>query len=111
MAESPPSPVRRAAVSDTLLAAEKDGEIYLEVMAGKGDSSKGLALKYSGNKAAASLIRAANEGSEPATGKFYRIPFGVLLDEHRRLALAALYPYSPLPSEPYFRGGLGSSYG
>jgi N-acetylmuramoyl-L-alanine amidase len=91
--------VRRAAVSDILLAAEDEGEFYLEVLAGKGDTSQSLAIRYAGNKSAAPLIRAANGGAEPAAGKFYKIPSGVLLEDHRRRVLAALYP-DELPVPP-----------
>lgn len=109
IADPAPVPLRRAAVSDTLLAAEDDGELYLELLVAEGESALSLALSYGTGKSAAPLLRAANGGNEPAPGRFYRLPLGLLKDEFRRTALAALYP-DELPRAPleYGKDGLGS---
>lgn len=90
---------RRAAIADDRLAAEIEGVLFMEVMASGGDTAVALAENYAGDRKAAGLLRAANGGREPAPGKFYRLPFEVLLNDHRRLVLAALYPQE-LPSPP-----------
>lgn len=91
--------VRRAAVSDTELAAESDGVLYLEVLAGAADTAEGLAARYAGSAAAAPAVREANGGLEPAQGVFYRLPLESLLEERRRAVLAALFP-EEIPASP-----------
>lgn len=93
------SPVRRAAISDTLLASEMEGTLFLEVLAEKGDTARSLASTYAGSASAAGPLREANGGTEPEAGLFYRLPIEVLLDEHRRAVLSALYP-EEIPRSP-----------
>jgi N-acetylmuramoyl-L-alanine amidase len=96
---APAAGPRRVAISEDQLAAEVNGILYLELVASKGDSARRLAEKFAGSSKAASLIRAANDGKEPKAERFYRLPFEVLLDEHRRLVLAALFP-EEIPAPP-----------
>jgi len=91
--------IRRAAVDDEHLAAESGGVLYLEVLAGKGDTAAGMAVAYAGTKSAAPAIRRANDGAEPEPGRFYRLPYEILKDEPRQALLAALYP-EELPKPP-----------
>src|SRR5262245_36557835 len=67
-AQTTPSTIRRAAISDTLLASEIDGTLYLEVLAEKGDTAKSLAASYATSAAAATAFRTANDGAEPKAG-------------------------------------------
>jgi len=107
-AGSPPgaAAVRRAAISDTQLAAVTSGVLYLEVVAAPGDTAAKVAAIYAGSEKAAPAIRAANDGSEPTAETFYRIPFELLLNVHRRAVLSALYP-EELPRSPLVHGSDG----
>ncbi len=96
---APAAGPRRVAISDHQLAAEVNGILYLELVAAEGDTARRLAEKYAGSSKAAGLIRAANDDQEPEADRFYRLPFEVLLDEHRRLVLAALFP-EEIPAPP-----------
>ncbi len=98
-AEAAEGAERWAEVGEHLLAVAAEGQVTLMVLASKGDTSQGLAGRWTGSKSAAPLIRAANGGKEPEEGKFYAIPAATLLDEHRLKALAALFP-DELPKPP-----------
>jgi N-acetylmuramoyl-L-alanine amidase len=93
------SAVRRAAISDTLLASEVEGSLFLEVLAEKGDTAQSLASTWATSDSAAGALREANDGAEPQAGRFYRLPIETLLDEHRRAVLSALYP-EEIPRSP-----------
>ncbi len=102
--------VQRAAISSTRLAAEIDGVLYLEVLGEGGDTAAILARTYAGSAAAATALRAANDGVEPAPGAFYRLPYEALTNEHRRFVLAALYPEEVPPSPLEFSEDEGGPY-
>jgi N-acetylmuramoyl-L-alanine amidase len=90
---------RRAAIDDKRLAAEAEGSLFMEVLAAKGDTAISLAMKYAGTKSATRAIRAVNKGEEPGAGRFYRLPFEILLGVHRTQVLASLFP-EEIPRPP-----------
>lgn len=106
---APAETIRRAAVDDEHLAAESGGLLYLEVLAGTGDTAAQMAVTYAGTKSAAPVIRRANDGSEPEPGRFYRLPYEILKQEPRQALLAALYPEElPKPPLEFTEDGAGA---